>query len=95
MTHAEQEPLTPFLTYDDLKRINASSVEAKRNRNLWFDELPVADDGTHYPVSYAMVHNDKEMRTLIILNAGGNRAWLDMSFDEFNGLPFHYFTSED
>jgi len=87
-----QEIATRYLTYNDLRRINRSSVAAKRNRNLWFDELPVADDGTHYPVSYAMVHNDNEMRTEIILNAGGARAWLDMSFGEFNGLPFFYWT---
>ena len=83
---AAQEPLTPFLTYDDLQRINASSVEAKRNRNLWFDQLPIEDDGTIYPVTFAMIHNDEEMRTQIALNAGGDTATLDMSFAEFAGL---------
>jgi hypothetical protein len=83
---AAQEPLTPFLTYDDLQRINESSVKAKRNRNLWFDELPIKDDGAVYPVAFAMIHNDEEMRTQIILNAGGDMATLDMSFAEFAGL---------
>jgi len=75
-----------FLTFDDLQRINASSVEAKRNRNLWFDELPIKDDGTVYPVTFHMIHNDEEMRTQIILNGDGDSAMLDMSFAEFAGL---------
>ena len=78
--------LTPFLTYDDLQRINASSVKAKRNRNLWFDQLPIKDDGTIYPVTFHFVHNDEEMRTQIALNAGGDAATLDMSIAEFAGL---------
>ena len=76
----------PFLSYDDLQRINASSVEAKRNQNLWFDELPIQDDGTVYPVAFHFVHNDAEMRTQIILNCEGDSAMLDMSFAEFAGL---------
>ena len=83
---AAQEPLTPFLTYDDLQRINASSVKAKRNRNLWFDELPIEDDGTVYPVSLHFVHNDAEIRTQIILNCELDMAILDMSIAEFAGL---------
>ena len=83
---AAQEPLTPFLTYDDLERINASSVEAKRNRNLWFDELPIKNDGAVYPVAFHFVHNDAEIRTQIILNCEGDSAILDMSVAEFAGL---------
>lgn len=77
---------TPFLTYDDLKRINASSVEAKRNRNLYFDQLPISDDGAVYPVAFHFVHNDAEIRAQIILNCEGDSAMLDMSFAEFAGL---------
>ena len=86
MQAEQNRPLIPFLTYDDLKRINASSVEAKRNRNLWIDELPIQDDGTIYPVTFHFVHNDEEMRTQIALNAGGDAATLDMSIAEFAGL---------
>ena len=83
---AEQNPLIPFLTYDDLQRINASSVEAKRNRNLWFDQLPIENDGAVYPVAFHFVHNDAEIRTQIILNCEGDSAILDMSVAEFAGL---------
>ena len=78
---------TKFLTYDALKRINASSVHYKRNRNVYFDRLPIHDDGTVYPVSMSFVHNDKEIRTQITLNKDGETIFLDMSFDEFKNLP--------
>jgi hypothetical protein len=77
---------TPFLTYRDLARINASSVAANRNRNLWFDELPIENDGSVYPVAFHFVHNDAEIRAQIILNCEGDSAMLDMSFAEFAGL---------
>ena len=76
----------PFLTFDDLQRINASSVEAKRNRNLWLDTLPIQDHDTVYPVAFHFVHNDAEIRVQIVLNGKGDTAWLDMSFEEFAGL---------
>ena len=83
---AEQNPLIPFLTYDDLQRINASSVAVGRNRNLWFDELPIKDDGEVYPVTFHFVHNDAEIRAQILLNLQGDTATLDMSIAEFAGL---------
>ena len=76
----------PFLTFADLQRINASSVAANRNRNLWFDELPIKDDGAVYPVTFHMIHNDAEIRAQIILNREGDAATLDMSIAEFAGL---------
>jgi hypothetical protein len=75
-----------YLTYDDLKRINASSVKAGRNRNLDFEQVPIKDDGTRYPVASAFNHNDEEMRTHITLNPVGDIAVLDMSFEEFSKL---------
>jgi len=78
---------TKILTYNSLKRINASSVHYKRNRNVYFDRLPIHDDGTIYPVSMSFVHNDKEIRTQITLNKDGETIFLDMNFEEFNALP--------
>jgi len=74
------------LMYSELKAINESSVKAGRNRNLHFENLPITDDGTIYPVSFSMSHNDREMRTEIVLNDQGLTVWLDMSFDEFENL---------
>jgi hypothetical protein len=75
-----------ILTYAELKRINDSSVNAGRNRNLYFDRLPIHDDGTVYPIAMSFMHNDIEMRTTIIFNADGLTGVLDMSFDEYEQL---------
>jgi len=77
---------TTYLTYRDLERINAASVKAKRNRTLYFDHLPIEDDGTRYPVVWSILHNDVEIRTKIILNQEGEVCELDMSLDDFDGL---------
>ena len=74
------------LMYPELKTINESSVAAGRNRNLYFANLPISDDGTIYPVVFDSVHNEREVRTGIALNAAGLTVWLDMSFDEFDSL---------
>ena len=74
------------LTYLELKEINESSVAAGRNRNLYFANLPISNDGTIYPVSFSFPHNEREMRTEIVLNNEGLTVWLDMSFDEFENL---------
>ena len=78
---------TKFLTYKSLKQINESSVRAKRNKNVYFNRLPIADDGTMYPISFTMVHNDKEIRASITLNKDAESILLDMSFQEYEGLP--------
>ena len=74
------------LMYPELKVINESSVKAGRNRNLHFENLPISDDGTIYPLAFDFVHNEREVRTQIVLNAEGLTVWLDMSFDEFENL---------
>jgi hypothetical protein len=74
------------LMYPELKTINESSVAAKRNRNLRFENLPISDDGTIYPVAFNFSHNRIWVRTGIVLNAAGLTVWLDMSFDEFDSL---------
>ena len=79
--------VTKFLTYPILKTINESSIKAKRNRNVYFDRLPIKNDGTRYPVTFSMIHNDKEIRTQIVLNGKGDSILLDMSFQEFSVLP--------
>ena len=85
---AEQgDPEIKILTYKLLKQINESSVKAGRNRTVYFDRLPITDDGTMYPVTMSFVHNDVEMRTEIILNGEGEKITLDMGFYEFNALP--------
>jgi len=87
MMMKEVEMATKFLTYPLLKSINESSIKAKRNRNVYFDRLPLEDDDTRYPVVFSMIHNDREIRTQIMLSGKGESIFLDMSFEEFNALP--------
>ena len=75
-----------YLTYALLAAINASSVRAGRNRNLYLEKLPI-DQGALYPVYNSFIHNDSEIRVIIVLNERGDTAYLDMSFDEFDALP--------
>ena len=77
----------PVFDYDTLKRINQSSRKAKRNRNGYFERLPIKNDGTLYPVTFAMLHNDEEIRTRILLNGEGSSMFLDMSIEEYEALP--------
>jgi hypothetical protein len=78
--------ITKYFTYDLLKRINTNSIRARRNQNLVFNKLPI-EPSELYPVVYSFPHNDVEIRALILLNRDGQRALLDMSFEEFDSLP--------
>ena len=82
------------LMYPELQAINESSVKAKRNRNLHFENLPISDDGTIYPVAFDFVHNEREVRTEIVLNGDGLTVWLDMSFGEFENLKVVFIGAE-
>lgn len=75
-----------YLTYGLLKEINMSRVLAKRNRNLYFDKLPISS-AEKYPVTSHFLHNEDEIRTRILFNASGDAGYLDMSIEEFNALP--------
>jgi len=81
------DPNIRILTYGLIKQINESSIKAGRNRNVYFEKLPIRDDATIYPVTLSFIHNDVEMRTMILLNGEGEAIALDMSMDEFAELP--------
>ena len=86
------DPGIKIMTYGLIKEINESSVKAGRNRNVYFEKLPIKDDSTIYPVTMSFIHNDVEMRVQIILNAKGEKITLDMSFEEYQRLPtYAYF----
>lgn len=76
-----------YFTYESLKAANAVAVRAKRNRSLYFDRLPIEDDGTTYPIVQSYIHNDIEMRCQLILNGQGDSAWLDMDIGDYLDLP--------
>ena len=42
---------------------------------------------TRFPITHSMIHNDTEVRVLFIINDEGEKAQLDMSFDDYADLP--------
>lgn len=79
-------PGRKFLTYEMLQELNAEAVRSKRNRSLYFDRLPITATEV-YPVVRALLHNGVEMRCKLVLNSGGDTAWLDIPTAYFNALP--------
>ena len=76
----------PYLSHAALLDINASSVKARRQRNLWQDELP-ADAGAVYQVAFAWLVPGAVDTMRVIINLGGDfGATLDMSCAEFDSL---------
>ena len=77
---------TKFLTHERFEELNKKAVQNGMNRSLYFDRLPI-DAADRFPISLSLVHNDVEMRCVVVLNREGETAMLDMSFDDYNGLP--------
>jgi len=48
--------------------------------------MPI-DPKNVYPVVQTLLHNDKEIRTGIMINEDDDVAWLDLTFKEFADLP--------
>ena len=76
-----------YLTYDQLKSFNNSSIRNKRNRNFVWKELSEFIEEHHkFPVVETMIHNDREMRLRIALGFEGQSGYLDVSFKQYNQL---------
>lgn len=84
-----------YYTYEQLKKFNASSSRSKKNRNFHWGrvnstietiakELEIEKEDLKFPLLFAMIHNDKEMRTELAL--GRERVWLDISFKQYAQL---------
>ena len=74
-----------YFTKKELIKINNNSIKQNKNRTLEpkiLKKLP----NKLFPISLAFVHNDVEMRTMVIFNNLGDRGYLDMNFNEFNKL---------
>ena len=76
-----------YLTYGLLTQINESSVMAGRNQNLPEGIPSIVDSSERYPVLQAFVHNDVEIRTIIVMTRYGDCSVIEMSFEEYESLP--------
>ena len=81
---------------DEINRLNIKAGGANYNRQLDMNELldavckDLGQDSTqvwHYkfPITMSLIHNDTEIR--VVFSWGRGEAQLDMSFDDYAGLP--------
>jgi hypothetical protein len=69
-----------------IKLANELAVRDGRNRSVSEEVIARLEPEIFYPVSLAMVHNDKEMR-VEFFNPGPGLILIDMSFGHFEVLP--------
>ena len=82
-----------------LTMLNKKAIKKKYNRQL---DIKAVLEGmeknkkfsqiqdvrlTRFPILRSMIHNDTEVRVLFIINDAGEKAQLDMSFDDYAELP--------
>ena len=67
--------------------LNNEAIRSNRNRTLKPKKVNELPDGDLFPVMYSMIHNDNEIRCMVVLSEKGENAWLDMPIDRFNKLP--------
>ena len=84
---------------EHLKLLNKKAIKKNYNRQLDIKELVKNMEGskkfsqvqdvrlTRFPIAFSMIHNDKEVRVVFMINGAGDKAQLDMSFDDYADLP--------
>tara|TARA_Y100001963_G_C6511268_1_gene322238 strand:+ start:161 stop:529 length:369 start_codon:yes stop_codon:yes gene_type:complete len=89
-------PIIRYMIYDDLIRLNEKAKKAKYNQSINSEIIKrlskTNKDGKPraFPISFAMVHNDTEMRTLVQLDMDASAVGLlDMSFEDYHKLRRH------
>ena len=67
--------------------INNEAIKSNRNRTLKPEKVKELPDSDLFPVMYSMIHNDEEIRCMVVLSENGENAWVDMPIGMFNKLP--------
>ena len=74
-------------TKDVLRKANNFAIKTNRNRTLNKKSFMKKSQETIFPIIFALVHNDVEMRVQILLNEKGLSGWLDIPFKTYDSLP--------
>ena len=74
-------------TKDVLRKANNLAIKNNRNRTLNKKSFMKKSQETIFPIIFALVHNDVEMRVQILLNEKGLSGWLDIPFKTYDSLP--------
>ena len=84
----------PYLTYPELVRLNKKAKEKNFNQSLKENFIERLEKSLKFPILFSMVHNDSEMRCKVTFGptptsntTDMKEGLLDMTFDDFNGLP--------
>ena len=84
---------------DHLTMLNKKAVRKKYNRTLNMKYIKKSMEKnkkfsqvqdvtlTRMPITQSMIHNDTEVRVQFMFNGAGDKAFLDMSFDDYAELP--------
>ena len=87
--------MVKYLTKRDVIRLNNKAIRKDKNRSVKTSFYKRLEEGFKYPISFSLLHNDKEIRTQIIYGedpASNNTGdvftfWLDMDFKDYDKLP--------
>ena len=82
-----EDIMVKVFTKEILRKANNLAIKHDRNRTLNKKTFMRRSSETLFPVVFAMVHNDVEMRVQIILNEKGLSGWLDIPFKTYDSLP--------
>ena len=74
-------------TKENLRRANNFAIKTNRNRTLNKKSFMRRSQETIFPIVFALVHNDVEMRVKVLLNDKGLWGWLDIPFKTYDALP--------
>lgn len=77
------------LDYRTLARLNASSIQAGRRQHVPPERMPSERTGP-FPVNFHALHEwdgRRDIRMSVVLTAGGQTSWLDVSPEEFAAIP--------
>ncbi len=77
-----------YFTKDALVSAAKQAETNDVNRQIDVKRLEkIVESGVLYPITFALVHNDKEMRCRVVLNEQGESAFLDIPIEVWQNLP--------
>jgi len=84
----QEQQVFKYFTKHNLIQQSKIAANQKLNRQLNVEALEELSDEYRYPVTFAMLHNDTEMRVKIVFGpAPDQEGWLDISIDAYEQLP--------
>ena len=84
----QEQQIFKYFTKHNLIQQSKIAANQKLNRQLNVEALEELSDEYRYPVTFAMLHNDTEMRVKIVFGpAPDQEGWLDISIDAYEQLP--------